>query len=113
MGAEKIEVVSVSLERLEQYITKAVNDAVKNVIGGGAREEYLRLDEAAKLINVSEKTVKVWIRTKGLPATQVGRDYRFQRELLVAWLQEQAVKPGVHVTKAVERLDRVKNAASE
>jgi nitrogen PTS system EIIA component len=41
--------------------------------------------EAAKLFNVSEKTIYRWIEQKGLPAYRINKQYRFNQTELLEW----------------------------
>ena len=37
--------------------------------------DYLRVHDIVEQLGVSEETVRIWIRTKKLPAIRIGRDY--------------------------------------
>jgi len=37
--------------------------------------DYLRVQDIVERMNVSEETVRIWIRKKQLPAIRIGRDY--------------------------------------
>jgi excisionase family DNA binding protein len=37
--------------------------------------DYLRVRDIVEQLGVSEETVRIWIRTKKLPAIRIGRDY--------------------------------------
>ena len=37
--------------------------------------DYLRVQDIVDQLGVSEETVRIWIRTKRLPAIRIGRDY--------------------------------------
>jgi excisionase family DNA binding protein len=37
--------------------------------------DYLRVQDIVERMGVSEETVRIWIRTKRLPAIRIGRDY--------------------------------------
>jgi nitrogen PTS system EIIA component len=41
--------------------------------------------EAAKLFNVSEKTIYRWIEQKGLPAYRINKQFRFNQTELIEW----------------------------
>jgi PTS system nitrogen regulatory IIA component len=41
--------------------------------------------DAAKLFNVSEKTIYRWIEQKGLPAYRINKQFRFNRTELLEW----------------------------
>ncbi len=50
-------------------------------------QEVLTLDEAAKYIRVSDKTLREMARSGRIPGQKVGREWRFLRDALRAWLQ--------------------------
>jgi len=45
----------------------------------------LTVKEAAKELNVAEKTVYRWIQSGGLPAYRVAGEYRINRAMLYDW----------------------------
>lgn len=45
----------------------------------------LQVKDAAKLFNVSEKTIYRWIEQDGLPAFRINKQYRFNRVELLEW----------------------------
>ena len=45
----------------------------------------LRVREVAKLFAIPEKRIYEWIKDKGLPARQIGGQYRFHRAELLEW----------------------------
>jgi nitrogen PTS system EIIA component len=45
----------------------------------------LTVKEAAKLFNVSEKTVYRWVEQKGLPAYRINKQFRFNQTELLEW----------------------------
>jgi PTS system nitrogen regulatory IIA component len=45
----------------------------------------LTVKEAAKLFNVSEKTIYRWIEQKGLPAYRINKQFRFNQTELLEW----------------------------
>lgn len=49
----------------------------------------LNVREAARLLNLSEKTVYRWVREKKLPASKVHEQYRFNRAELLEWATSQ------------------------
>ena len=51
-----------------------------------ARSDILTLAEAAAFIRVSEKTLGEMARTRRVPSQKVGREWRFLRAALEAWL---------------------------
>ena len=53
-------------------------------------QEILTLEDAAKLLRVSSETVRRKAQRGDLPATKVGREWRFSRRQLMNWLEERA-----------------------
>ncbi len=45
----------------------------------------LTVKEAAKLFNVSEKTIYRWVEHKGLPAYRINKQFRFNQTELIEW----------------------------
>lgn len=52
----------------------------------------LSVRDLTKLLNVAEGTVSRWIKQRGLPAQQVGGQYRFNRAELFEWATANQVK---------------------
>src|SRR6266545_1722942 len=52
----------------------------------------LTVNEAARLLQVDEKTVQNWIKKRGLPARKVNERYRLNRVDLLEWATEQGIK---------------------
>lgn len=48
--------------------------------------EVLTLEQACKLLNVSERTMIKLLREDHLPARKVGREWRFSRKALIEWI---------------------------
>jgi len=51
----------------------------------------LAIRDAARLLNVSEKTVYRWIAGRGLPAQRIGDQYRLNRAELLEWVTSNRV----------------------
>ena len=56
-------------------------------------EQLLTLEEVAKYLNVDRFTVYRLLAQKQLPAFKVGNQWRFKRELIEAWLMQNAIGP--------------------
>jgi excisionase family DNA binding protein len=54
-----------------------------------ATDEILTLKEVAQLLKVAEKTVYVMAQTKELPAFKVRGQWRFRREAIDRWIDQQ------------------------
>ena len=62
-------------------------------------DEVLTIEETAALLKVSETTVYQLTRSGELPARKVGREWRFLRSRLLAWLAQ----PGESAEGVVQR----------
>ncbi len=56
-------------------------------------EAWVTLAEVATHLQCAEETVHRWIRSKGLPAHRLGRNWRFKLSQVDAWLQSGAAAP--------------------
>ena len=57
----------------------------------------LTVRDAAKLLNVSEKTIYRWIKQGNLPAYQVNEQYRFNRAELLEWATSNKINVSVEI----------------
>ena len=57
----------------------------------------LTVREAARLLQVSEKTIYRWVADRGLPAHRVGDQYRFNRAELLEWVIANRVNVSPHL----------------
>ncbi len=62
----------------------------------------LQVKDAAKLFNVSEKTIYRWIAESGLPAMRINKQYRFNKTELLEWATSHKVNvpPGTGLIEA-------------
>ena len=56
-------------------------------------EPLLTVDEVADYLNVNKFTVYRLLAQKGLPAFKVGNQWRFNKEMIEAWLMKGANNP--------------------
>jgi len=54
--------------------------------GAAAQDEVLTRSQAAKLLRVCSESVSKLVRDEGLPCKRVGKEYRFRRSEMLAWL---------------------------
>ena len=52
----------------------------------GEAREILNIDEAAELLGVSIKTFNKVLHSQNLPARKIGREWKFSRSALIAWV---------------------------
>ncbi|WP_170397012.1 helix-turn-helix domain-containing protein [Ruegeria arenilitoris] len=58
---------------------------------------YLSVRDVAALFRISTKTVRRWIKSGKLPATQLGRDWRVARKDLHALAKQRGNQAAAHV----------------
>lgn len=51
--------------------------------------DFMDIFEAAELLGVHVQTLRKLARRKGIPCFKVGRDWRFRKEALISWADEQ------------------------
>lgn len=51
--------------------------------------EVFTFDEAKKYLKVSSSTLYRLVQRRKIPASKVGRSWRFRKEKLIAWLEKQ------------------------
>jgi excisionase family DNA binding protein len=56
--------------------------------------ELMTLEETAKYLRVTEKTIHRLLNKKGIPSTRVGRQWRFDKIAIDAWLKESVKAAG-------------------
>ena len=61
--------------------------------------EILNSQETADLLRVSRKTIFELVTRDRLPCRKVGREYRFVRETVLAWLQTASRQRPVRSTR--------------
>ena len=52
----------------------------------GEAPEILNIEEAAALLGVSIKTFNKVLHTQNMPARKIGREWKFSRRALIAWV---------------------------
>lgn len=65
----------------------------------------LRLEEAARALQVDEKTVLRWVRHDRLPAEQIRGDYQINRVDLLEWATERGIKVNPSLFELEDRDD--------
>ncbi|MDI6755447.1 MAG: helix-turn-helix domain-containing protein [Thermodesulfobacteriota bacterium] len=51
-------------------------------------EEVLTIKEASGYLKIAEKTLYRFIREQNIPAFKLGKEWRFKRSLLDAWIEK-------------------------
>lgn len=68
--------------------------------------DVLTAEQVADMLAVHVRTVAKLVVREGLPARRLGREYRFNRDEVLEWLAERAVRPGAHAGKHCASLQR-------
>lgn len=54
--------------------------------------EILDLTDATEMLNISRQLLVKEIKENGLPARQVGREWRFSKRALIEWIEKKEEK---------------------
>lgn len=52
-----------------------------------AMDKWMSTKQVCEYLGISRDTVTKWIKDKGMPAHQIGRTWRFDREEIDAWMR--------------------------
>jgi excisionase family DNA binding protein len=52
------------------------------------KESMLSTAEVSKWLGIAPRTIRFWAECLELPGIKLGRQWRFQRAALIAWLEE-------------------------
>ena len=55
-------------------------------MSGSSDREILNIEEAAALLGVSIKTFNKVLHSEDMPARKIGREWKFSRSALIAWV---------------------------
>lgn len=75
-------------QQLRVWIAEAVQEALRTERERTVLQEYLSTRQAASLANVSQGTIRRWIRDGRLEAKGAGRELRVEHEKLMALMNE-------------------------
>ena len=103
--------VVISVEDLTKLVREAVRDEIAKM--RDAAPVWLTLEETAQLLKVSTKSVRSFIRDRGLKASRAGASWRFARADVEAWLQERATAPAAHGRKHLATLRQIRGGKEE
>ena len=90
MTDPKAMIVQLTVGDLKALIAEAVAEGAAKATP--EQLEYLTLAQAAKLMGCDERTVTTYIKTRELPATKLGHEWRFARQELTAWMADRKFK---------------------
>lgn len=83
--SEPVHVVTITVDQLREIVDDAVTQALDRQRHAGC-DEWLDTDEAARLLRVHTRTVAKLAKSGALPATRVGRLWRFRRSDVEAYM---------------------------
>jgi excisionase family DNA binding protein len=66
----------------------------KQVLERLVEQRFLTVPQIAKDLQISEDLVRIWIRTKQLPAYRVGKEYRIKQEDYEEFLKKRRTTDG-------------------
>lgn len=101
-------VVVISPEELARIVYEASSRAVTDALARSGAAEWLTLDAVASLLAVDAKTIRRYVRDFGLPGRRLGREWRFRRDDVEAWLDARTAVSGAHARKHARRLRAVR-----
>lgn len=73
-------------------MTRPKDDDETKVPDAATRKDVLNFEEAAAFLGVSTKTFTKVLRHENLPGRKVGREWKFARAALIAWLSAGRVR---------------------
>lgn len=86
-------------------VQSMVKDAVVEALAQSRPEAaWLSTDQLAAEWGVSKGNITKLARSGSLPSRRIGKQYRFRRDEVEAWLEQQAMKPGGHSALHTRRL---------
>lgn len=50
-------------------------------------EKWVGIEEIAEYLGVNKDTIRNWIKKKGIPACKIGRQWKFKKEEVDAWVK--------------------------
>ena len=78
------ELIVTTPEQLQEMVRQAVRAEMGAGPMGGL--QYLTLRQVAEMFGKSTRTIRNWVRDRGLPAKTAGVDLRFEVAAVRAWL---------------------------
>jgi excisionase family DNA binding protein len=53
--------------------------------------ELMTIEEVAEYLRLKPQTIYRWAQDKRIPAAKLGKEWRFRRKIIDAWLDEQMI----------------------
>ncbi len=71
-----------------------------------ADSEIMTLEEVAAYLKVKPQTIYTWAQEKRIPAAKLGKEWRFRKSILDAWILRQKNESNRGVVEGGERINR-------
>lgn len=52
-------------------------------------ENYIGIEDASLFLNIKSVTLRKWIKDKNVPAHKIGKQWKFERSELDAWVKSE------------------------
>lgn len=75
-------------------ITNDAGSLFDNLIGEDSKGRLLRIDEVARLLSLSQKTIRYYVYVQKIPFLRVGGAIRFHPRELERWVKEAKCRSG-------------------
>ena len=59
--------------------------------GAMLSNELMTIEEVAEYLRMKPQTIYRWAQDKRIPAAKLGKEWRFRRRIIDAWLDEQMI----------------------
>jgi PTS system nitrogen regulatory IIA component len=73
--------------------------------------DILTLEEVAKYLRVKPQTIYTWAQEKKIPAAKLGREWRFRKSIIDAWILSHIDEKFAEVIKTASQKDKNSPAA--
>lgn len=57
--------------------------------GNGSDHEIMTIEEVAHYLRLKPQTIYKWAQEKRIPAAKLGKEWRFRRSVIDAWVDDQ------------------------
>jgi excisionase family DNA binding protein len=101
-------VAVLTTDEVRELVRSVMREELANHQNPG--REVLTAEHVAEMLEVHVRTVAKLVVRDGLPARRLGREYRFNRAEVLAWLEERSTRHGAHVEQRGATLRRMREA---
>jgi len=72
------------------------------------QKEIMNVKELAEYLGVSRSKIYKLIREKKVPASKIGRQYKFSKQVIDAWLKENLITSPVEFSLFQQKINQIK-----